>query len=362
MSEFEHQSLIQADSSTNPSMRSLESAFVTDDREAISRQEIRSWAEDLAEGLRPTLAACRTPEEACSVILIGLEAGRMLELGHAAFPEARNDGPTLEDVEAAIEPIRAAILQDLTTLLPETSIAMAIKVLSDKGGVRELDTGQAFKPGTGFESETEADRNNRLIALTDLYTIPDHRSPYLMYSIVKIDTSTQERGGAQVQQLIRFETLQDKLEADEREPGSLPAKKAFGYLRDGMRAACFLIAHNLRLSDLAPANIAIDQAADRGMLFDFDMLRQAGDTTSIYPARPFYYPPERISGAPGPIEEAQMVYEFGMGLKQLMSHYSKTGQSYPRVGLMAERMTTRDPTARPTLAGAVETLEPILAQ
>ncbi len=114
------------------------------------------------------------------------------------------------------------------------------------------------------------------------------------------------------------------------------------------------------LSDNALVNLGINNSTDKGILFDFDGLRRQGDKTA-YVSHYVYSPPERSTN-PEPITEANIVYELGVGLGQIVAIYkSKEGlaEQTEDLGILYRSMIEEKPNRRPTLSSVKEKLKEI---
>ena len=338
---------------THSSLGNLENEFIATDKGHISRQEIRECAVDLAAQLEPVIAACQTPQEQYSVVVEFLTAQRLEEELNSVNQGAEST-MDLNELEAYLHPIRRALLEELIPLL-NLNIHMIAGQLADK--VWALEDNKILKlpePHPAEHDQTEAFRL--------LYSLPE-RSPYLTYQLLEAAPLTGNSEGAQVQRRLPIETL-DVVLAQERPE----LQVSIGYVLDTMKGAQFLIDNGLRMTDFSPANVAINQNIGHAQLFDFDGLRLAGEAVEVYVARgDSYQPPERVphqKSTPeevyGPVQEAEMVYEFGKLLQDVFLGTSSNDPLQTQVRRISMGMLRSSPADRPPLAQIISDLEHLL--
>jgi hypothetical protein len=244
-----------------------------------------------------------------------------------------------------------------------------------KPSLQRLHSGKIFKSGKMRRFNIEL----LSTALEALFQLPE-RSPYLLYPNTTIDAQLSDRDdvdrlyGDQIQTEVDLLTLKECID---RESISMP--RALLIIADAIRGLIFLAQHDLRLSDLDASNIGVDPKTGRGVLFDYDGLRESGEE-SYYLAKSTHIPPEIVLErdqqglptvtTPVPLREKYQVYEIGQTLEEIFFRYSsaekprywqehvKRGSDLNR---LIARMTHSSSSARPALTEVLRTLNEIQA-
>ena len=267
-----------------------------------------------------------------------------------------------------------AIFEELKKTIDPAIIHLIDKELSPDGRVQKLLGGKVLKFAFDYQPIMDSIdpqiKENRNRALHILNAVSE-RSPYLTYQVLGGNFKTDRHEGIELHQELSITTLDRLLEKEPLPPLSDCAR----YITEAMRGAAFLVKHNLRLTDLAPHNIAINQELNTGQLFDYDSLFTDDFVMEGYMTHPGFCPPERIPekdteamnytdqfevflSMMGPmppqiegiITEAEMVYEFGATLTKVFQVYTEP------VPEIVEKMSSPDPTKRPKLIEVIDTL------
>jgi len=265
-----------------------------------------------------------------------------------------SDTITPAELEPFLDPIREAVLDKLSGLLPRevtARIARHYKVTREIVKTRTQSLMGDLVSHELIGDLTKEDKKAQIQALKYLLAIPEsERSPYIFWEVQALDSSS----GITLNQEIKLTTLSEFLKIN-----PLPKlDKMLGYMVDAIKGHQFLIKHGLRLRDNDLKNIGIDIKKDRGMLFDYDYLRLEG--------KPVYVSKNN------PIQELDIVYELGYDIIQLFYPYYMKYEKDPRqnqkkyqhvfIALknLSDNMTTEDPSARPSLQEARTCLETII--
>lgn len=203
-------------------------------------------------------------------------------------------------------------------------------------------------------------------ALDYLFSLPT-RSPYIHYAETIWDGRDVSR--RILERKKNFVTMVDALKT-----GRVSSLEALQIYIDFVRANGFLVEHGLRCSDLDLLNIGVDPKTHRGFAFDFDGLRLQG-RYATYVTKYSHLPPERYDAdAPTefrgytydqipivvpsvkywkstPITEAEMVYELGVSLRELLAiiDLSKNNENLLFMREIARDMCSEDALDRPDI-------------
>lgn len=230
--------------------------------------------------------------------------------------------------------------------------------------VEGIDGTKVVKHSHPEESEDEALHTKA--CLERLLKLPE-RSPFLAYPRTIQDP---ENTHVMLQEKLRFTTLFTLLEQSPRPPLSYTLL----IIRDVIAGLEFLSKHDLRLTDIDPANIGVNLETKRGLLFDYDGLRDK-DHAAAYMAKPGFHPLETIAiwndypggfplvGQETVVEEGHLVYELGQTIAACLNTYSFTEQFKPYGDLKKlSKDCVTDLAYRPSLKEVRERLERIITQ
>jgi hypothetical protein len=273
--------------------------------------------------------------------------GIRLEYTDAA-QQFHSDVIAVTEFESVLLHIREAVWAALVPLLDDAVVHLVERNLKKDGRVQKLFGDRVLK--LVWEDEDDDDRQHRLRGLKDLYALPE-RSPYLSYQHVVVDPSNNV---IELQYTMNFLTLDAVMNMPSIR---FPFQHVVSYFLDAVRGALFLVDHGFVLTDLASKNIAVVATeGDRyqGMLFDYDGLHHADDLCRGYATRDGYYPPEVDSGPPfARITEANMVYEFGVELGNIIVWCAGDSLAPPELRALAKEMTDEHPHDRPLLRDVI---------
>lgn len=357
--------------------KKLYKSFLTKD--FLTRIDIREMAQVLASVIQPQIDRLRTPEEQATIVFDVLRPEHILEenrrflhhLGYDLFfvfddagifsgtrmtytndkQEVISEVLSGDELEQFFLRIREGVWTELSLLLPQDIVHLVERHLKESGRVQKLFGDRVLK--LIHEDEEDIDRKQRLRALKDLYALPE-RSPYLSYQHAKIDPTNH---AIEIQYTLNFRTLDDIVDMPQEQ---FSLSQVVGYFLDAVRGASFLVDRGFTLTDLALCNIGVEETSGKGMLFDYDLLRHSNDSFSeFYAAHPGYDPPERRPGTP--LTEANMVYEFGIGLGFILAkRIIRPLRASLRLQAMVSKMTASSSGRRPKLRKVVQRLEAIL--
>jgi len=352
---------------TRGRLRDLERSFI---EENFLRPElIEETAAAVSEDIEEIASAARTAGEEVSIILHILDARNLIDrIDKEGFGYVLEDRPgatdglafvrpgehssqaavlTVQEVENGLAPLRQNILNRLQG---SGIAAYAVRLARMEGAVRPLHDGKILKK-CRLQRE-KGIYEDRVAALGKLYRLP--RDFHILYTILELDSSASPGSAEQIQAETAFTTL------DRHSVNSAIAISA-RYLADAIQGAAFLAKNGLRLVDLSLNNIAVHEG--RGKLFDFDGLYTENlPLYGLLGNQEYPLPPERRAGEkPRPVTEAEMVFELGCSLHDLLLRASPSEQ--PRADnqyhALAARMTSEEPGERPSLYQAAETLRAI---
>lgn len=389
----------------------IERLFLTGEQ-PLNSNELKAFAHELAEDIKQVIQAAATPSEQLAIIVHLFNAKNLLadsqqfgfrvrwlrpanldeeepddeNLASVAWRDDRGEVQTAElsvhELESFLYPIRKAILDELAESVDRKMLHVVSKQLTSDRRVWEVHDEKILKLAIDHDpegqSETEENKENRLEALQQLFGLPE-RSPFIAYQVLNMEFTTAPFEGLEVQRKLHMQTV-DEILNKENVP---PLKDVLRYALDGMRGAAFLVDHGLRLTDFSPHNISIDLSRDRGFLFDYDGLRTeeyilAGGLVT----HKGYQPPERLLPSPatreigdppptldphtglpvpieGPITPAEMIYEFGCLLQDILKRYPESNRTLEP---LITRLRQRKPSNRPTFPEAIAELESLITR
>ncbi|MEK7583569.1 MAG: serine/threonine-protein kinase [Patescibacteria group bacterium] len=349
------------------------------EKEFITHDEIKKISADISAGIEVALAQRGITEESISIVLDVLDRDEILKeiqrAGKFRVRKVSSDGVdqwkivtedkakrqeftflTESEIEMALSPIRAAILDELQQKFGEHSIHLITEALNHS--VHKLHGERILKNVRSMGGHRDPEgKHARNKALARLFSISDH-SPYILYHVQEVDNSNS--GDAfEIQNKESFKTLEELVISAENQ---ISRKQALQLFTDAVRGVQFLEEHGLVLTDLHECNIAVDEKDRTGKLYDFDGLRISGVPTTYY-ARLFYAPPEARQSHIRGITTAQSVYELGKTLDWILGHYDFEN-SEPSMKMIIDlciSMTSKTEAQRPNTATIIQTLESAIA-
>jgi hypothetical protein len=339
-------------------LAALDDAFWEQD--TISSKDIDSLAERVAAGIG---GICSNDTQLVLYPLEGCEVKAIIRQMNNSDRQTK-----LVDVTPYASALRSAISDRLAHLLPDMGIIVADhRITSDSARILSTADGRVLKApmdwseDRGFK-DSEKRKEGRSKAIQLLYSLPE-RSPFIAYNITHIENGTGPQMGMQVQRKLSVQTLYDVIyRSSEQMP---PLSKTLMYLEQTMQGAVFLVDHGLRLTDICPFNITIDQKTDCAFLFDMDSLITSTEPLEGYFTHSGFRPPERsVTLLPTgdkqevtrPVQEAEMVYEMGITLQELCRKYKLTQSEALE---LATAMTCPVPEDRLTIREAMQKLKKV---
>ncbi len=241
------------------------------------------------------------------------------------------DEATGRDIEAAIQPIRRAIVEELSNMLDVDEFFILERQLNSREKydpatmVSEL-RGPAGKRGV-YRDVTHLDPESTLredlIAAVGVLMHAGEKNAHVI-PIASFD----EKTGNIVTEHRPMKTLHEISIALKRNDSLSEAQKVgvsrwlLRVVLDGLDGASFLERHGLVMQDLKPENVAwMEDTATvmkgHGVLFDLDGLVIQGEMRLGRYATPGFVPPELRAGAATPVTAKEMSYQFGKILKQI---------------------------------------------
>lgn len=360
--------------------------FLTKD--FLTRQDIYAMATLLAASIKPQLQRLRTPQEQATVVLDVLRPEQILienrvfleRLGYNISliidgddqrligarlsytddqQQFHSEVVSVAELQLILLRIREALWIELAPLLDNAIVHLIERDLKPSGRVQQLFGDRVLKrPWCSVRNdslETDEDYAFHWQALKDLYALPE-RSPYLSYQHAVVDPA---HNVIELQYTFHFQTLQDILNESSEQ---FSFYDIVSYFLDAMRGASFLVDHDFILTDLALCNIAvvpIDRGRHRGTLFDYDFLRHKNNVSSsnYYAAHEEYDPPADEFPL---LTEANMVYEFGIGLKSIFNDRVDDSNEFPQLQSLIHAMTAHSSPDRPSPHEAIARLQALL--
>ena len=360
---------------TSMKLRRVDEAFL--DKDFLTETDIEEMARTIADSIQSKLGTLEEEDQKVEAVVDVLQASQVLEsyvqksMSKKVFIRSLSDGTTTlswtdkdgirqseeiteQELEPFLQKIRIAVLNKLSGILPKNITAQMVKRYL--GRVLELEGGRYYKKAgdRGGPERLARENNNQIQALKYLHNLPE-RSPFIYYGTESIDPQM----GRTISRAIKLTNIKKILYQIEQ----LPFSKVLSYFNDAVEGHIFLLSSGLVLFDNNLENIGINKDTDKGILFDFDGLRQKKDET-VYVVAPGYLPPERKDDFDSPATEASIVYELGVSLETIIRAYYGKGKvdKYMMEDLEKLSMSMRDtaPEQRPTLAQVKQKLQSII--
>ncbi|MSR85741.1 hypothetical protein EXS71_04910 [Candidatus Uhrbacteria bacterium] len=252
-------------------------------------------------------------------------------LDQAMQPDGRDAAAlTREDIEAMLQPIRRAVIEELKSrLVQERSLGhidygdlqfMLGMIEEHEGKIRyrgNIGTVQNF---SGIDQEviarvemediqklTEEELRIREQAIRTYMTLPENKH------LVRMKSYSSHTGVWVSQKVNGLQTLQNIQKI------SLSARDIFSVIRDCMEGARTLERNGLVLQDIRLSNLGyVDQDGEKiGLLFDLDGIYQAGKNLHVrFDHEKVNRVPEVTHEGRQDIQPSEMVYQFGLCLSE----------------------------------------------
>lgn len=271
-----------------------------------------------------------------------------------------------EDLAPFLEKIKFIVFDKLSSFLDKNiNLKKTTNKLSNR--VYQLDDNQILKEPiiTSNSSKIypeellEYDKSH-IEALEELHKIPEQeRSPYVYFGTEIINKENLKT----INQYINLTTIIELVDIKKENKPHL--EKIMHYFLDILKGHDFLISHNLFLTDNALQNLGVNLDKNTGILFDFDGLEKKG-SPARYVVHWEYFPPERTDMILAPINEGNIIYELGIGLRYIHTIYKNEEYAHQIDGELKtihhllEKMIYHNPAKRPNIKETIQEIENLI--
>lgn len=332
-------------------IKQVEKSFF-DSENPLTPKEVRGMADGIVAEIKKRTHGV-LPDEKQAVIVNLLEENRI-------FKEAQkvDKSVTVEDISDPLKRIRNTVLEKLNDEMgDEVDVHMISKVIADWSAQVSVVNDNKITKRHVISVPSLAKAHDR--AIDKLSTLRDEGKlhPNVAHSLI---ARGEEKGAEgeldEVHRRLNIVPL-DELISGKNKP---PLEKTFGYFIDGLKGMRFLLSEGLVLTNNSEDNIAVNKDNDSGVLFDLDGLLPSDEKITnmdfINISRLGYIPPERMDRedtSKRAIKEAEIVFEFGVSLRNIVRFYEKDND-VSILRTLAEEMTQADPNQRPRIASIID--------